>query len=153
MSTSPTYNFKKILVPIDFSNHSIMLVKKASQFAEKLGAELEILHVVESLTPYKGFVVPHIPLDSLGDDLNAYARKKMEKFLEENLETTAPYRATIVAGKDPANEIIRYAGEVGSDLIIIATQGFKGMPKFIFGSVTERVLKQSPCPVLSIKPR
>lgn len=60
--------FKKILVPIDFSINSSMLIEKASQIAANLGAELEIVHVVESLTLYMGHAVAHIPLDSLAKD-------------------------------------------------------------------------------------
>lgn len=144
---------KKILVPLDFSANSITLIKKASKVAGELGAELEIIHVVESLAPYMGFAIPHIPLDSMGKDLNAYAEKKMESFLEENLPDNTPHRAQVISGNDAATEIIRYAEENACDLIIIATQGYKGLPKFIFGSVAERVLKQAHCPVMTVKPR
>jgi len=146
-----TCNIKKILVPVDFSANSIKLIKKAAAVAEDLGASLEIIHVTESLAPYAGFAVPHLPLDSLGKDILGYAEKKMTSFLEENLHSSVPHSAKVVAGQDAAAEIVRHAEENGSDLIIIASQGFKGLPKFIFGSVAERVLKQAPCPVLTIK--
>lgn len=150
---NPEPEIKKILVPLDFSSNSIMLIKKASKVAEELGAELEILHVVESLDPYVGFAVPHIPLDTLGKDLNSYAEQKMESFLEDNLPPGIPHQAKVVAGNDAATEIIRHAEENDCNLIIIATQGFKGLPKFLFGSVAERVLKQAHCPVMTVKPR
>ncbi|MDZ7641337.1 MAG: universal stress protein [Desulfurivibrio sp.] len=142
---------KKILVPIDFSPNSIKLLKRAGGIAQELGAELEIIHVVESLAPYMGFAVPHIPLDEMGQDLIGHAEKKISTFVEENLSTTAPFNTKIVSGEDAAAAIIHQAEENGSDLIIIASQGFKGLPKFIFGSVAERVLKQAPCPVMIIK--
>ncbi|ADH85133.1 universal stress protein [Desulfurivibrio alkaliphilus] len=150
---NPEPEIKKILVPLDFSGNSIMLIKKASKVAKELGAELEIVHVVESLAPYMGFAVPHIPLDSMGKDLYGYAEKKMESFLAENLSDDIPHQAKIITGNDAAAEIIRHAEENNCDLIIIATQGFKGLPKFLFGSVAERVLKQAHCPVMTVKPR
>lgn len=120
--------------------------------AENLGAEMEIIHVVESLNPYWRLSVPtDIPFDKLSDDLVSYSNKKMAHFLEENLHTTATHSAKIISGNDAAAEIIRHAKESGSELIIIATQGFKGLPKMIFGSVAERVLKQAPCPVMTVK--
>lgn len=146
-----TQEIKKILVPIDFSGNSIKLIKKAALVAEGLGAELEIIHVVEPLTPYMGFAVPHLPLENLGKDLLGYAENKMDKFMADNLHTDVPHSARVISGSDAATEIIRHAEESGSDLIIIATQGFKGLPRLIFGSVAERVLKQAPCPVMTIK--
>lgn len=149
--SKPTWEFKNILVPVDFSPPSIMLLKKAGKMAEELGARLEIIHVVESLAPYAGFAVPHLPLENLGRDLVGYAEKKMEKFLEENLQTSAPVQSRIISGTDAAAEIIRQAEESGSDLVLITTHGQKGLPKLIFGSVAERVLKQAPCPVMTFK--
>ncbi|MDF1614602.1 universal stress protein [Desulfurivibrio dismutans] len=150
---NPEPEIKKILVPLDFSGNSIMLIKKAGKVAQELGAELEVVHVVESLAPYMGFAVPHIPLDSMGKDLYAHAEKKMESFLEENMPAGVPHQAKVITGNDAAAEIIRHAEENNCDLIIIATQGFKGLPKFLFGSVAERVLKQAHCPVMTVKPR
>lgn len=151
MMTNTPSAIKKILVPIDFSPNSIKLLKRASGTARELGAELEIIHVVESLAPYKGLSVPHLPLDDMGRDLVGHAEKKMESFIEENQDSDLPHTTKVISGDDAATEIIRQAEESGSDLIIIASQGFKGLPKFIFGSVAERVLKQAPCPVMTIK--
>jgi nucleotide-binding universal stress UspA family protein len=56
------------------------------------------------------------------------------------------------AGGDGGEEIINYVKKQGIDMIIIGTHGRKGLEKVMFGSVAEGVIKEAPCPVLTINP-
>ena len=71
----------------------------------------------------------------------------MRNFLagQENIE------AKVLVG-DVAEEIIRHAEETSMDLIVMGTHGYKGIEKVMFGSVAEKVVRSSPCPVLTINP-
>ncbi|MEW6595781.1 MAG: universal stress protein [Thermodesulfobacteriota bacterium] len=140
-----------ILVPVDFSEHAPKLLRAAVYVANQLGARLDILFVVESLHRYRGVAIPHISLEKMEQDLRAAAERRMASFLDENMDETVPHRAQVLQG-EVAEQIVRHAAQNGSDLIIIATQGFRGLERTIFGSVAERVLKESPCPVLTINP-
>lgn len=140
-----------ILVPVDFSEHAPKLLRAAIYMANRLGARLDVVFVVESLNRYGGVAVPHVSLEKLGQELRASAERKMAAFLDENMDETVPHRAQVLHG-DVAEQIIGHAVNNGSDLIMIATQGFRGLERAIFGSVAERVLKNAPCPVMTINP-
>jgi len=140
-----------ILVPVDFSDQAPKLLRAATYLANRLSARLDIVYVVESLHRYGGLTVPHVSFAALEDELRASAERKMATFLEDNLDAPVPHRAQILHG-EAAEEITAHARANGSDLIMIATQGFRGLERAIFGSVAERVLKNAPCPVLTINP-
>ena len=147
-------NIKKILVAIDFSENASKIVDSAFFFANKLGAELSIVHVVEGLDKYSGFVIPHISLGNLEQDLLKGAELKMEDFIDEHLagkKTPVPYKYKVLVG-DVGDELKKYAAQENCDLLIIGTHGHKGLEKTLFGSIAEEVLKSAPCPVLTVNP-
>lgn len=144
-------DFKKILVPVDFSEHSVNILNSARAIAQKFTAAVEVVFVVEGLAPYAGFVVPHISLDNMEKDLITRAEGKMDDFMEENGDTSVPHSSKVLNGKI-AEQIVLYCEKAGCDLIVIGTHACKGLEKTLFGSVTERVLKTAPCPVLTLNP-
>jgi len=148
---SAMHDIKKILVPTDFSEHSIMVLQSAFMIARKFGAAIEVVFVVESLDAYAGFAVPHLPLENLEKDLLERAKRKMTEFVNENIPSDIPHASAVLNGKVP-EEIIHHAEATDCDLIMIGTQTCKGMEKTLFGSVTERVIKNANCPVLSMNP-
>ncbi len=144
-------DINKILVPIDFTEFSSKIVEYAETIAEKFGAEIEVLFVVESLESYAGFAVPHISLDVMEKDLIDRAEAKMEDFLEANISPNISRSGKVLNGII-AEQIINYAQTHSSDLIVMGTHACKGIERALYGSVTERVVKTAPCPVLSMNP-
>ena len=138
---------KKILVPVDFSENSKKILEAAGYFSGVCEAELHVVFVVQSFDDYSGFFVPHMPVAKFEEEMVQAAEQKMEKFLagQKNVE------AKVLVG-DVAEEIIRHAEESGMDMIIMGTHGYKGLEKVMFGSVAEKVVRSSPCPVLTITP-
>jgi nucleotide-binding universal stress UspA family protein len=134
--------FEKILVPIDFSESSEAIVHFAGQLARRFGASLTLLHVVETIQLSDPRDMSVIPIEAL-------AAKA-----EEALERLAPTRecATRVALGIPRDEIVQTAEKDDFDLIVMATHGRSGVARFFLGSVTESVLRASPCPVLCVRP-
>jgi nucleotide-binding universal stress UspA family protein len=143
--------FKKIMVPIDFSENSPKVLETAVDVAEKFGAKLSIVFVVQTIEDYSGFFVPHMPISQFEDELVQGAEKKMAGFLSENLKSDLPHSATVIKG-NVAEEIIEYAAHNNIAMIVMGTHGYKGLEKVLFGSVAEKVVKTSPCPVLTINP-
>ncbi len=141
---------KKILVPVDFSENSKKILKSARYMAETFSADLSLIFVVQSFEDYSGFFVPHMPLDQLADEMLIGARKKMADFVEDHLGELK-VNAQVVAG-DVAEEILGYAEKEQMDLIIMGTHGYKGLERILFGSIAEQVVKNSPCPTLTINP-
>jgi len=138
---------KKILVPVDFSENSKKILEAAGYFSEKCQAKLHAVFVVQSFDDYSGFFVPHMPVAKFEEEMVQAAEEKMRNFLidHENIE------AKVLVG-DVAEEIIRHAEESGMGLIVMGTHGYKGIEKVMFGSVAEKVVRSSPCPVLTINP-
>ncbi len=141
---------KTILFPTDFTEASVKVLPYATYLAHKLGAKLMVLFVVEELSKYANFYVPHSALDNLEAELMESARKKMESFVEDYFEDF-PVETMIRRGDVP-EEIIKVAEEKGIDLIVMGTHGRKGLEKVLLGSVAERVVKGAPCPVMTVNP-
>lgn len=136
---------KKVLVPVDFSENSKKILDAAGYFSDQ--AQINVVFVVQSFDDYSGFFVPHMPVAKFEEEMVEAAEQKMEAFLagSDNIE------AKVLVG-DVSEEIIRHAEENGMDLIIMGTHGYKGIEKVMFGSVAEKVVRASPCPVLTINP-
>ena len=142
---------KKILVPVDFSENAGKLLQSAQYFADKFGAKLSVVFVMQTLDDYSGFFVPHMPIAQFEEELKQSAEKKMEAFLKDNVKGGEALEAVVLNG-DIAEEIILYVEREKIDLIIMGTHGYKGLEKVLFGSVADKVVKTSPCPVLTINP-
>lgn len=138
---------KKILVPVDFSDNSNKILESAVYFADKCGAALEVLYVVQSLADYSGFFVPHTPISTFEDEMKNSAEQKMESFLKDYPDASAK----VLTG-DVAEEIVEYASRAAVDLIVMGTHGYKGLERVMFGSVAGKVVKRAPCPVLTVNP-
>jgi nucleotide-binding universal stress UspA family protein len=142
--------YNKILVPIDFSERSITVLRNAVYVAEKFKAELNVIYVVEDFSSMVAFSVPHISSDIQDEEMKRSAEKKMENFLNENLDPSVASKSKVLIGH-VAEKICSFAKDEEIDLIIMGTHGYKGLERMLLGSVTEKVLKLAPCAVLMIK--
>ncbi len=142
---------KTILFPTDFTEASTKVLPYARYLAEKLGAKIIVLFVVEELAKYANFYVPHSALDNLEAELMESAQKKMEGFIEDHLAEVDNVESLVLRG-DIAEEIIKTAEDKKVDLIVMGTHGRKGLEKILLGSVAERVVKSAPCPVMTVNP-
>jgi len=142
--------FKKMLVPIDFSEVSVVLVPYAKYLAGKLHLEIHLLYVVRNLDYFGGFYVPHTSIKKFEDEILKGAERRMKDFIEEHFEAFKVIPHVVIG--DAATEILNFAEKENIDLILMGTHGRKGIDKIIFGSVAERVVKGAFCPVLTINP-
>jgi nucleotide-binding universal stress UspA family protein len=138
---------KKVLVPVDFSENSKKILEAANYLSRMCEADLNVVFVVQSFDDYSGFFVPHMPVAKFEEEMVQAAEQKMGKFLEGQKNI----KSKVLVG-DVAEEIIRHAEESNMDMIIMGTHGYKGLEKVMFGSVAEKVVRSSPCPVLTINP-
>lgn len=143
---------KKILWPTDFSTAAAVAESYVQALTQQFDAEIHLVHVAEDLTQFEhywgsGPDAKHV------EELNEFALKvskeRLEKLCKDNLTGCPRYEIHIVRG-DPAKEILKTIDQVQPDMVIMATHGMKG--NFPFGSVAERVVKNSPVPVLTINP-
>jgi universal stress protein A len=141
----------RILVPTDFSKHSKNALMYAAAFAEKFGAEIHLLHVLQDLAVFLPDVVTAgPPLLPPIDQLSAGVRAALEQFIAENPLPKVTVQPAVREGT-PFYEIVRFAKETDIDLIVMGTHGRGGLAHVLLGSVTEKVVRKAPCPVLTVR--
>ncbi len=140
---------KKILWPTDFSDNSQQALPYVTSLGEKYQTEVHVLYVIPELAnhePWYGeFDQSHI------DKIHDWERKKAEKRLNEICEKYldgCPLYVRHIAMGDPAEEILKLAGKEKVDMVVMASHGRKG--HFHFGSVAEKVVKNSPVPTITV---
>lgn len=142
--------FRSILCPVDFSPQSRTALKYAIAIAGRFAADVTVLFVNDPL------------LLAAADPLYRARRGFVERTSDELARfvkhagrggDTGPARVSSLASAgNPAEEILRQAKRLGSDLVVMGSHGLSGLPKVFFGSTTEQVLRRATVPVLAIPP-
>ncbi len=142
---------KKILVPIDFSEHSKNALQYAVSFAKQFHSELILVYVVEPTIYPADFSFGQVAVPSIEKELRERGKVELDQLVETQIAGALTARATVRTGK-PFLEIIDTAVEEEVDLIIIATHGHTGVEHILFGGTAEKVVRKAPCPVLVVRP-
>jgi len=143
-------DIKKILFATDFSEGSSVALPYAVDMAKQYGAKLYLVHVIYDVTKTTGWYVPHVPLEEIYKDMEKRAREEIERFSAEALGGYSSLEHVILKGV-PYEEIVRFTGENGIDLIVLGTHGRKGIDRVLFGSTAEQIVRNAPCPVLTVR--
>ena len=141
---------KNILVPVDFSEHSKAALKFAGKLATRFDASLKFLHVVDQRVHPAYYVMGEQSIFNIFPDL----MDKSMSFLKEFVKGEIPGNVTtifFVREGNPHSEIVRFSKKQGTDLILMSTHGLSGLEKLLIGSTTEKVVRKSDVPVLTVK--
>jgi len=144
---------KNILCPTDFSDPSYEALKAADELAAHFGATLHIINVVPLVPIVEapiGVESASFNVASYQQELEGQAQKSLKNLAEQKITRGVSAVTEVLIG-NAAGEVIRYAGEKGIDMIVIATHGLSGWRRFISGSTTEQIVRQAACPVLTIR--
>jgi len=141
---------KRILVPIDFSDHSLKALEYAKEIAEIFDSRLQLLHVIEETFHPAFSLSGKSSVFDLIPDIEEKTRNKMKQIAKEAKGPKVDYNIYINGGRVASN-IIRFAENKSSNLIIISTHGLTGIEHLVMGSVTEKVIRFANCPVFTIK--
>lgn len=141
---------ERILVPVDFSDHAQRALANAKYLAAAVGASVQLLHVVEQVIHPSFYAVGKTTLTQLDPELPVRCRQHLAAWFDTTPGPPVPAEYHVSEGK-AVSEIVRFAEQDGSDLIVIATHGLGGLQHFLLGSVTEKVVRRAPCPVLTVK--
>lgn len=141
---------KRILCPIDFSDHSRRALDHAAAVARWFESTITLVHVysaapVAAYAPGAPMPPPVLMLPADQDELLA----SMKRFAENEIGAGLPLRFELRAGLTAA-EIVDLAAEMPADLLVMGTHGRSGFERLMLGSVTEKVLRRAGCPVLSV---
>ena len=145
-------NIKKILAPTDLSKESIAGVRAAIDLAKKSAAEVTVYHVL-CLDEFIRFELTRArPL--MLEKLLGKCRAELDALLASELADLGPLPGlkTAVELGVPEKNIVEKAQRDEADVIVMSTHGRTGLAHVLTGSVTEAVVRRSPCAVLSIRP-
>ena len=141
---------QKIVCALYLSEHSRQVAEYATMLAKMSGASIVSVYAAPTLTQYTGFHVPPNTIDSFVGEIVSGAEKAMADFVAEHFPDVQ-VKAEVVVGY-AAEEILSLAENEDADLIVMGTHGRKGIDRILFGSVAEKVVKNSSRPVLTIRP-
>lgn len=146
------FKIKKILVPTDFSDHSINAYSTAHQLACRFGATVDFIHIIQTLQYFnKSIAKLGVPLEMNEDmypQLKKQASHKLKRLMADYLKPENRGKNIVQIAPRPPRAIAKYAEQENYDLILIATLG-EHASNFLIGSVAEKVIRYSSIPVLS----
>jgi nucleotide-binding universal stress UspA family protein len=145
-----THPIKRIVVATDFSEGSDAAMERAFAIAGALGATIDLVHVLDTAlltAPSSLGSMPLVEPEALMHEIDTALAARVEKAAQAGLVC----QSDSLDGY-PAREIVRHAQKTGADLIVVGTHGRTGIAHVIMGSVAERVVQRSSCPVLVIPP-
>ena len=144
---------ERILFPTDFSECGRAAEKYAQALSLRFGAELHVLHVLADaammMLPAPGSAM------SLPQNYLVEMKQDAERALGKILSDKGSGGLQIIRATRMGNaclEIVNYASEMNIDLIVVGTHGRGGLAHMFLGSVAEKVVRRSPCPVLTVRP-
>jgi universal stress protein A len=139
---------KRILHPTDFSECSALASEVAIDIAKQNSAAIIVLHVVESVEADNA---------TIGQARTELEPEAYHKRLMDEIKKIVPPQGSqiavehVVVEGDPAEQIDKFALANKIDLIVMGTHGRTGMARFLIGSVTEKALRHTPCPMLVVR--
>ena len=133
---------RRVIVPVDLSEASRIATEQGAFFAKLLGVEVSIISVDDT----QQFMVSAILQDKVQKEKEKYLTDIKKIAEKEGVKVSTTLRSGV-----PSQEIVKHCNE--EDLIIMASQEKKGFNRLVLGSVSEEVLKTSPCAVMIIKPK
>jgi nucleotide-binding universal stress UspA family protein len=144
--------FKRLLCPVDFSEASRHALDHAVAIADWYASQITALHVIR---PSFTFEPPLLfaergNLRTLPDRDQTLTR--LNECLTSAVTAHVPSEARINEG-EPAECVLAFAQSLPADLIVLGSHGRSGFERFVLGSVTEKVLRNAVCPVLTVPPR
>lgn len=140
--------FKEILVPVDFSDHSIAAIEEAVELAKVFDSRLHLIHSYQiqpgGISPY-GIAIPSNYFTEIQESAAKRLGEWQQKYVPADISVDTKTMSLM-----PSESIVRAATEIGADLIVMGTRGLSGFKHVMLGSVAERTIRHAPCPVLTV---
>jgi nucleotide-binding universal stress UspA family protein len=144
-----TLKIKLILCPIDFSEFSVSAYQYALSVAEYYQAKLVVQHIVELWRhPSADFAASARLYEEYSQALRERGKKQLQEFVENHTHDEIQPELVVQIGV-AADSILSFAQLQKADVIVMGTHGRRGFDRLMLGSVTDRVMRMAPCPVLA----
>jgi nucleotide-binding universal stress UspA family protein len=152
--TMKAFTVRNILVPIDFSDLSILAIETAKSLARRFGATIHLAHIHDFSYPFglfePGLSIPMAMLTFRDDSLKRRTGDLRAMAAKHGISAAACH---IRSGMPVFDQVCKVARRIHADCIVTPTHGYTGMDHFFEGSTAERIVQHSPCPVFVTKPR
>jgi nucleotide-binding universal stress UspA family protein len=142
--------FHRIVVPTDFSDCSQEAWELAKRVAAAPGSELVLAHVLTEVPLYGEGILNIETSRKVREGARKWAESALEDWVSKARAEGLSARAVVRTGV-PHQEIVALAQDERADLIVIGTHGRGGINRVLLGSVTDRVVRLAPCPVLTVR--
>ena len=139
------YPFRRILCPVDFDDNSMQALDTAADFARENNGTVFVLHVVPMILAPTGMPV-YVDLYKGQEET---ARAKLLEIAHKRL-AGLKYELLTHTG-EPAGAILNAEKKTSADVVVMATHGRRGFKRFFLGSIAEIVLRESTCPVVTVR--
>jgi len=141
---------KLILCPIDFSEFSVRAYRYALSVAEHYRAKLVAQHIVEIWRyPSVGFVASAHLYEEFCQAVRESGKEQLQEFVKNHTHDAIQPELVVHLGMAP-DSILSFAQVQKADVIVMGTHGRRGYDRLMLGSVTDRVMRRAPCPVLAV---
>ena len=144
-----TIDVQRILVPVDFSDHTPSLIDWGIHLALEHASRIILLHAYHLPVEFQQLEGAYLPADfwasvksEAKESLDALAEQVRERGVDVEIVVCEGYAATVIVEEAALREV---------DLIVIGTRGLSGLKHMLLGSIAERVVQKAPCPVLTVK--
>ena len=145
-----TLKIKLILCPIDFSEFSLSAYRHSLSLAEHYQAKLVAQHIVELWRhPAGDFAASAGVYEEYSQALRESGKKQLQEFVENHPHDEIQPELVVQEGIAP-DLILSFAETQKTDVIVMGTHGRRGFDRLVLGSVTDRVMRTAPCPVLAV---
>lgn len=147
--------FNHILCPIDLKERTDIAVKKAVQLAHQFGSKITLLNIHEEFMDKEDREMLRVSVNKMKQEFKRIALDSKEemKAVIHKLHADDIEVDYLLRNGKPDRVIVEVAKQIGTDLIIMSTDGRDNLMDFVVGSITEQVINASPCPVLVIPNR
>jgi nucleotide-binding universal stress UspA family protein len=141
--------FKRIMLPVDFSQHCDQAAEYAVWFASSSNGTIHLVHVIGNPADplYDPEQVPHW---DMVDHSEKRARALLESSAQRCLPPECPRQCHVLHG-DPYEKLMEAAKRIEPDLIVMSTHGRGSVAHLVIGSVTEKTVRHAPCPVFVVR--
>ncbi|MBO3832885.1 MAG: universal stress protein [Candidatus Brockarchaeota archaeon] len=143
---SETFSFRRILVPLDGSEHSVKALETAVQIALKFGSRITLVHVYQ----VGGFAISPTPVEEFIEAIRKMGVSILEDGEKRVKSGGVEVEKLLLEGR-PVDQIIRTCREGGFHMIVMGARGLSRVREILLGSVSDGVVRHASCPVLVVK--
>lgn len=138
--------YQEILVPTDGSDASLDAVDEAAELAVEQGAQLHVLYVLDLA------MLANADSPTVIDSMEQSGETAVDRAVERARAAGVDSIERVVHRGTPYRAILEYIDEKSIDLVVMGTHGRTGLNRLLLGSVTEKLVRLSPVPVLTVRP-